>query len=192
MSAAAEVRPRDRFAIFAECLLTGIWIAVAALPLLTLPAALAAGARHLHRLLAYEQTGLRQYAADFRAAARRGLAAGCGCVLAAALLTADIAAARAGVPGAQLAGAVGGLGLLALTVVVLRAAVRWEPDASWRALFAAAIRRTVADPVGSCLLLSAPLVVGVSAALSLPLVAPALGMAVAAAIAVERRRESPG
>ncbi|MFV2119466.1 hypothetical protein ACE14D_13875 [Streptomyces sp. Act-28] len=37
------------FAVFAECLLTGVWIAVAALPLVTLPAALAAGAPALPR-----------------------------------------------------------------------------------------------------------------------------------------------
>lgn len=33
----------DRFALFSECLLTGVWIAVAALPLVTFPAAFAAG-----------------------------------------------------------------------------------------------------------------------------------------------------
>lgn len=37
----------DRFALFSECLLTGVWIAVAALPLVTFPAAFAAGTRHL-------------------------------------------------------------------------------------------------------------------------------------------------
>lgn len=40
----------ERFAVFAECLLTGVWIAVASLPLVTVPAAFAAGARHLRRL----------------------------------------------------------------------------------------------------------------------------------------------
>lgn len=32
----------ERFALFAECLLTGVWIALAALPLVTYPAAFAA------------------------------------------------------------------------------------------------------------------------------------------------------
>lgn len=34
----------ERFAVFAECLLTGVWIAVACLGLVTYPAAFAAGA----------------------------------------------------------------------------------------------------------------------------------------------------
>ncbi|MDG4865535.1 hypothetical protein P8605_46050, partial [Streptomyces sp. T-3] len=42
------------FAVFAECLLTGVWIAVAALPVVTLPAAVAAGAGHLRRHLDHE------------------------------------------------------------------------------------------------------------------------------------------
>ena len=33
----------ERFALFAECLLTGVWIAVACLGLVTYPAAFAAG-----------------------------------------------------------------------------------------------------------------------------------------------------
>lgn len=34
---------RERFSVFSECLLTGVWITVAALPLVTFPAAFAAG-----------------------------------------------------------------------------------------------------------------------------------------------------
>ncbi|MEU3175393.1 hypothetical protein ABZ657_26915, partial [Streptomyces sp. NPDC007000] len=61
-----------RFALFAECLLTGVWIAVASLPLVTYPAAFAAGSRHLGRQLAHERGGLREFAADFRSALRGG------------------------------------------------------------------------------------------------------------------------
>src|SRR5438093_645884 len=39
----------ERFAVFAESLLTGVWIAVASLGVVTFPAAFAAGARHLRR-----------------------------------------------------------------------------------------------------------------------------------------------
>ena len=58
--ARAARRPRlmNRFALFAECLLTGVWIAVAALPLVTFPPAFAAGARHLRRLPRQEHGGL--------------------------------------------------------------------------------------------------------------------------------------
>ena len=65
---------RERFALFAECLLTGVWIALAALPLVTYPAALAAGARHLRRHLAHERGGWREFTADFRTVHPAGLA----------------------------------------------------------------------------------------------------------------------
>ncbi|MEU5048027.1 hypothetical protein AB0G40_44970, partial [Streptomyces griseorubiginosus] len=45
----ASVFGGERFAVFAEALLTGVWIAVASLGLVTYPAAFAAGARHLRR-----------------------------------------------------------------------------------------------------------------------------------------------
>ncbi|NGN69028.1 hypothetical protein G5C51_34710 [Streptomyces sp. A7024] len=178
---------RDRFGIFAECLLTGVWITLAALPLITLPAALAAGSRHLRTVLAHEPSGLRSFTADFHAATRGGLAAGCAYLAAAGLLTLDLLAARAGVPGSAAVGAVGVFGLLTLAVVMLRTATCWQPEASWRTLSATAIRRTATDPMGSCLLLCTPAVIGASAALSPPLAAPALGIAAAAAIAVEQR-----
>ena len=44
----------ERFGLFAECLLTGVWIAVVSLPLVTYPAAFAAGARHLRRRIGHE------------------------------------------------------------------------------------------------------------------------------------------
>lgn len=181
----------DGFGVFAECLLTGVWVALAALPLVTLPAALAAGSRHLARHVGHEPATLRLFAADFRRAVRRGWLAGAACWAAAAVLAVDVAAARAGVPGAPLAGAAGAAGLLGLAVVVLRAAAHWAPGASWRVLLRAAARRTVRDPVGSCLLLCGPVVVGLSGWLTLPLAAPALGVAVAAALAVERRADAP-
>ena len=56
----------ERFALFAECLLTGVWIMVAALPLVTYPAAFAAGSRHLRRRTAHVGGGLREFLADKR------------------------------------------------------------------------------------------------------------------------------
>ncbi|NEC52658.1 hypothetical protein G3I18_29515, partial [Actinospica acidiphila] len=70
--ARTDSRAWGRFALFAECLLTGVWIALAALPLVTYPAALAAGTRHLRRHLAHEPGGWREFAADFRSAVRGG------------------------------------------------------------------------------------------------------------------------
>ncbi|MCZ9343077.1 hypothetical protein NGM37_35490, partial [Streptomyces sp. TRM76130] len=62
----------ERFAVFAECMLTGVWIAVACLGVVTYPAAFAAGARHLRRRTAHEGGGGREFVTDWRAAVRRG------------------------------------------------------------------------------------------------------------------------
>ncbi|RDG37017.1 hypothetical protein [Streptomyces corynorhini] len=176
------------FGVFAEALLTGVWIALAALPLLTLPAAFAAGAAHLRRVLAHEVATWREFTADLRAAARRGWLVGVAGWAAAWLLHADLVVVRAGLPGGPFAGTVGVLAMLGLLAAGLRAAVCWRPGASWRALLRAAARRTVRDPAGSLLLICGLAVVPVSAWFAAPLAAPALGVVAAGALAVERRR----
>ncbi|MDN3297641.1 hypothetical protein QWM81_27110 [Streptomyces ficellus] len=181
-----------RFGVFAECLLTGVWIALASLPLVTLPAALAAGSAHLRRHLAHEPGGLREFATDVRAAARHGgLLAGLTGWAALALVWADIAVVRAGgLPGGAFAGAVGVLALLALSVAGLRAAVAWHPGAPWRPLLTSATRRTVRDPAGSLALVCGFAVIAASMWFSPPLAAPALGILTAAALAVEQRADA--
>ncbi|MER7396778.1 hypothetical protein ABT381_14825 [Streptomyces sp. NPDC000151] len=184
---AGESPFRERFGLFAEALLTGVWIGLAALPLVTYPAAFAAGARHLRRHLAHEPSGLREFAADVRAAARRGWLVGLGGWVACWLAWLDLAAVRGGVPGGPLVGAAGLLALCGAAVAGLRAAAVWEPGASWRALLAAAGRRTVLDPAGSFLLVGGVAVVALSAWFSPPLAVPVLGALTAAALAVEER-----
>ncbi|CAL9390244.1 hypothetical protein [Streptomyces sp. NPDC003642] len=177
----------ERFAVFAEALLTGVWIAVASLGVVTYPAAFAAGARHLRRRIAHEGGGLRAFVADFRTALRRGWLAGLAGWAAAAAVWVDVQAARAGIPGGPLAGAVGVVALIALVVAGLRAAAVWEPGARWRTLLAHAGRRTVLDPAGSFLLVGGLAVVPLSAWFATPLAIPVLGAVAAAAVAVEER-----
>lgn len=177
----------ERFALFAECLLTGVWIAVASLPLVTYPAAFAAGARHLRRRTAHEGGGGREFVADFRAAVRGGWVAGLADWAAAAAVWVDVQAARAGIPGGPLVGAVGLFALIGLVVAGLRAAAVWEPGASWRVLLAGAGRRTVLDPAGSFLLIGGLAVVVCSGLFIAPLAVPVLGAVAAAAVAVEER-----
>ncbi|QIY69884.1 hypothetical protein HEP84_12665 [Streptomyces sp. RLB1-33] len=177
----------ERFGVFAECLLTGVWIAVASLPLVTYPAAFAAGARHLRRRTSHEAGGLREFVADFRTAVRGGWIAGVAGWAAAAAVWVDVQAVRAGIPGGPLVGAVGLFALIGLAVAGLRAAAVWEPGASWRALLAKAGRRTVLDPAGSFLLVGGLAVVAASALFIAPLAVPVLGAVAAAAVAVEAR-----
>ncbi|MER5431631.1 hypothetical protein [Streptomyces sp. NPDC002588] len=177
----------ERFAVFAECLLTGVWIAVASLGVVTYPAAFAAGARHLRRRTAHEGGGWREFVTDFRSAVRGGWLAGLAGWAAVAAVWVDVQAARAGLPGGPLVGAVGLFALIGLAVAGLRAAAVWTPGESWRSLLARAGRRTVLDPAGSFLLTAGLAVVAVSGWVIAPLAVPVLGAVVAAAVAVEER-----
>ncbi|WP_327182032.1 hypothetical protein [Streptomyces sp. NBC_01334] len=191
--AQARVKPRkesvfgERFAVFAECLLTGVWIAVACLGVVTYPAAFAAGARHLRRRTSHEVGGGREFVADFRAAVRGGWVVGLAGWAVAAAVWVDVLAARAGIPGGPLVGAVGILALIGLAVALLRAAAVWAPGRAWRALLAQAGRRTVLDPAGSFLVVCGLAVVVLSAWVVAPLAVPVLGAVAAAAVAVEER-----
>ncbi|MGC0333186.1 hypothetical protein RKD23_006176 [Streptomyces sp. SAI-170] len=177
----------ERFGVFAECLLTGVWIAVASLGVVTYPAAFAAGAGHLRRRIAHEAGGIKEFAADFRAALRGGWLVGLAGWAALAAVWLDVQAARAGLPGGPLVGAVGLLALLAAAVAGMRAAATWTPGAAWRALLAAAVRRTLLDPAGSFLIVGGVVVVVLSGWLIAPLAVPVLGAVAAAAVAVEER-----
>ncbi|MFD8302556.1 hypothetical protein ACFV29_09430 [Streptomyces sp. NPDC059690] len=177
----------ERFAVFAECLLTGVWIAVASLGVVTYPAAFAAGARHLRRRIAHQGGGWREFADDFRAAVRGGWAVGLGGWVATAVVWVDVQAVRAGIPGGPLVGAVGLFALIGAAVAGLRAAAVWTPGESWRALLGAAGRRTVLDPAGSFLLIGGLALVTLSGWCVAPLAIPVLGAVTAAAVAVEER-----
>ncbi|MFC9909395.1 hypothetical protein [Streptomyces sp. NPDC127197] len=177
----------ERFAVFAECLLTGVWIAVACLGVVTYPAAFAAGARHLRRSTAHEGGGWREFVVDFREAVRGGWIVGLAGWAAVAAVWVDVQAARAGIPGGSFVGAVGLFALIGLAVAGLRAAAVWTPGARWRALLADAGRRTVLDPAGSFLLVGGLAVVACSALFVAPLAVPVLGAVAAAAVAVEER-----
>ncbi|SER16194.1 hypothetical protein SAMN04487983_10124 [Streptomyces sp. yr375] len=177
----------ERFGVFAECLLTGVWIAVASVGVVTYPAAFAAGSRHLRRRIAHERGGGREFVADFRSAVRGGWVAGVVGWLAVAAVWVDVQAARAGIPGGPFVGAVGLFALIGLMVAGLRAAAVWTPGDSWRALLAQAGRRTVLDPAGSFLLIAGLAMVALSGWVVVPLAVPVLGAVAAAAVAVEQR-----
>ncbi|MGY0022634.1 hypothetical protein ACVHNB_27185 [Streptomyces sp. YJ-C3] len=182
-----ESRRRVRFGVFAECLLTGVWIALASVPVVTAPAAFAAGSRHLRRYLGQQSGGRREFVADLRVAARRGWLVGLAGAAACATVRIDLEVAHTGLPGGRLAAAVGVLALLGAAVTVLRAAAVWEPGAHWRPLLGAAARRTVRAPAGSLLLVCGLAVVVLCAGFLAPLAVPALGVLAAAAVAVEER-----
>ncbi|MFI6877842.1 hypothetical protein ACIBL6_30795 [Streptomyces sp. NPDC050400] len=182
-----ESRRRIGFGVFAECLLTGVWIAVASVPVVTAPAAFAAGARHLRRHLRQEAGGVREFATDLRSAARHGWLVGLAGLGAFVAVWLDLQLARAGLPGGRAAAAVGIFALIGAAVTVLRAAAVWTPGAVWRALLADAARRALRAPAGSLLLVCGLAIVILSAEFLAPLAVPVLGILAAAAVAVEER-----
>lgn len=120
-------------------------------------------------------------------AVRGGWAVGLAGWAVAAAVRVDVQAARAGIPGGPLVGAIGLFALIGAVVALLRAAASWTPDAGWRALLAGAGRRTVLDLPGSFLIIGGLAVVAASAWFAAPLAVPVLGAVAAAAVAVEER-----
>lgn len=179
---------RERFSVFSECLLTGVWITVAALPLVTFPAAFAAGCRHLRRYLAGEAGGVREFAADVREAFRGGRRLSLLWWAALALLAFDWQVARSGLlPGGGPLIVVSLLGLPAVAVWGLRSAAAWQPGTPWARTVRTAGRRTLTDPAGSLLLVGGFVALALAAWQIPPLAAPALGCLAAAAVAADRR-----
>ncbi|MEU4164117.1 hypothetical protein [Actinoplanes sp. NPDC026670] len=168
-----EPRPdwRERFALGTDLALIGIVVTAAALPLLTLTAALAAGSTAVHhryrngRLPAFRPL-LRQYL--------RSILPGIPFVLVAALLLIDLMAlARGLVPGGTpvllITGGVAGL--LAGVATLALVAVGRDPETPWRAALSWSWSRMSARPWAAI----APALAGVLAfflALSVPATIP--------------------
>ncbi|WP_037772038.1 hypothetical protein [Streptomyces sclerotialus] len=178
-----------RFELFADVLALGLCTAVACLPLVTVPAALATACTLLRRRQRYaEPCTAGRYVRALRARRwRADLTAG-GLLLAfGALFAADAALAAAGLPGAVpfalFLAAVG----TALAVAGLRASAREEAAADWRAALRAAALRTVRDLPGSALVLLALATAAVCAWVLPPLLFLVPGPLAAALTAVERR-----
>ncbi|WP_335988058.1 DUF624 domain-containing protein [Glycomyces sp. MUSA5-2] len=190
---AAIARPRrqafgEGFALFAECLLTGVWFALAAIPVVTVPAALAAASRHLRAYAEGDSTSWGSFWADFREAWRTGWKTGLAMIGAALLLSLNLAVlAQEGVPGRP------GFALATFVVaglaatVLLRAAAEWAPGERWRDLFARALDGTRTDLGGTGILLGGVAVLAAAAWALWLLAVPMAGCLAGAAVAVRRR-----
>ena len=179
----------DRFALFAEVLWTGLLVTLLALPLVTLPLALAVGARHLRRFILDEPASLRTALAEGRTGLVRALPVGLAAVGAGGVLALDLALVAGGaLPGGAAVGAVCAAALAAGLVVLLTACTLWSPEARWGALLREAASLAVRDPRGSGALVVALVLTAVVTWQLAPLVVPALGCTVFAAVAVRLSR----
>jgi hypothetical protein len=185
---------RSAFGLLGEVLLIGILVALVSLPVVTLPAGLAAGARHLRRFLKAEDSGLDWFWRDVRAALVGGLGVGVASVVLVAVLALDIDLASTGVlPGGPVVGIVGWLGLAAVALALFIAAGRWSPDLGWLGAVKGVPAAVRADPAGAAYLIATAVFAGVVTWQLIPLVIPALGCVALAIVAVpERPRRARG
>ncbi|MGC5224288.1 hypothetical protein ACPW96_17115 [Micromonospora sp. DT81.3] len=118
-----------RFALLGEVLLIGLLVTLVSLPLVTFPAALAAGIRHLRRYIAAEASPLFAFWRDLRAALAGGLVVGVIALVLTAILLLDVDLADSGLlPGGAAIAIFGWVGLAAVGVSLLAAAGAWSPE----------------------------------------------------------------
>jgi len=189
-----EERPPARFpgatatfALFGEVLLVGLLVTVGGILLVTLPAALAAGIRHLRRYLHAEASPHRQFWRDYMTALPGGLVVGGGALVLVLLLLLDIDLANSGLPGGGAIAIVGWVGLAVVAVILLVTAGAWTPE-GWRAAIGRAPGALAADLPGALYLAATAAFVCVVTWALVPLVIPALGCAALAVVAIPERR----
>jgi uncharacterized membrane protein YesL len=165
---------------FSDCLLAGLLVALASVPVVTAVPAFTAGCRVLDRVRHDVGRPLwTTFWADFREAARGGVPFGLGCLAAVVLFAVDLAVV-ASMPGADVLRAALWLLAVAGVVVAVRTCEVVATGApGWRRAFVTAARETAASP-GTGLLLAGA--IGLSAVLVWML--PILALVVAGPLAL--------
>lgn len=179
---------RAGFALFGEVVMIGMLITFVGLPIITLPAALAAGMRHLRRFVHAEDSRLVFFWRDVRAGLLGGLIVGVIALVVTLLLLLDIDLAGSGaLPGGPIVLAVGWVGLGAVGTFLLAAAAQWTPDTGWRRAVRRAPGRLFGDVIGALYLVATVVFVVVATWALPPLILAALGCAALAAVAIPER-----
>lgn len=191
--AGGRVAGESRFALLGETLLTGLLVLIGSLPVVTFPAALAAGSAHLRRHLGGYDTSVRTFARDWLAAARSLWVLGALLPLAAGAVVLNTGLTASGaLPGAPVVRWVTWGVAACVTVVLVRAAAAWSddepgPGGVWVLVSRGAVRARD-DLSGSALVLAALVMCVVLVWMLTPLVLVTGGLLSLAAVAVETRR----
>lgn len=181
------------FALLGEVLLTGILVTAGSLLVVTFPAALAAGIRHLRRFLEGKDSRAGSFWRELLAALPGGLAVGGAALVPAVVLLLNIRLASTGaLPGGSLVGPAS-WGVLAFLVLFTAAmAAQWTPDAGWRPTLRLSLRALTSDPGGALYVFAAVVFAGIVTWQLVPLIVPALGCVVLAVVAAPERRRRGG
>ncbi|WP_433676232.1 hypothetical protein [Microbacterium gorillae] len=180
-----------KFALLGEVLLAGVVVAALSIPLVTLPAALAAGTAHVRRFIAAEGSTMRQLLADFRAALRGGVGIGAAALAVAAVLALDIVVAPS-VPGGAVVAVAGWVLLVALGTIIALAAASFSPEGGWIGTLRRVPRAVAADPGGAAYTAVAVAFTGFITTVLVPLLLPAMGCLVLALVAIPERPRRTG
>jgi hypothetical protein len=182
-----------RMTLFADVLSVGVCTALASLPVVTMPAAMSTACAVLRGAREDQPATAGRYLAVLRRRLRVGdLAAGALSVAGVLLVLADLALARAGLPGAPVFAVVAAAIGSYAAVVGLRACARPESLADWRAAVRCAARDSVRDVGGSGLVLLAVAAAALCAWMLLPLAFLAPGPLALALTAVDVRLRAFG
>lgn len=182
---------KGSFALFGEVLLTGLLVTIAGIAVITLPAALAAGIRHVRRYVKADASHVSLFWRDFVKALPGGLVVGIVALVLSGLLSLDLVLANSGfLPGGAAIGVVGWAGLVLVGVTLLAAAGAWTPQLGWRAALWSVPASVRADLRGALFLAATAVFVGVATWMLAPLIVPALGCAALAVVAIPERRRA--
>lgn len=180
------------FPLLGESLLTGLLVLAGSLPVVTAPAALAAGAAHLRRHLGGYDTSVRSFWRDWLAAARGLWLLGVLALVAAIAVTVNTGLTASGaVPGSSAVRWVTWAAAACAAVVLVRTTTAWSDGAGARSpwgLLSCGAARSRDDLAGSALLLAALVMCVVLVWMLTPLVVVTGGLLSLAAVAVETRR----
>lgn len=148
--------PVNRFALFAEALLTGALVLVLSLPLVTIPAAYAAGISHLGRHLSGRDDSVRALGGTFRSALSGSWKLGTTTAVGAVVVVLNLLLATVGqLPGRAVVLPATLVLATAAAVFLLRTAAAWSTHHDWRLSVAEAKVVSLRDFSGSLLLVAA-------------------------------------
>jgi hypothetical protein len=159
-----EPVPVNRFALFSETLLAGVLVLVLSIPLVTIPAAYAAGIAHLERHLSGRDDSVRGLWGTFKAALPGSWKLGITTAAAAVVIVLNLLLAWVGqLPGREVVLPATVILAAGAATLLLRTAAAWSDAASsstdaksaWRSALENAQTLSVRDWTGSLLLAAA-------------------------------------
>jgi hypothetical protein len=185
---------KNWFGLLGEVLAVGMLVSLASLPLITLPAALAAGVGHMRRYLLAEETTFDSAWRQFKAAFLGGAVVAVASIVLVLVLLLDIDLANSGaLPGGPVIAAVGWIGLAAVGLALFTAAGLWTADRGWRRSIALLPGIVRGDPAGAAYTVATGVFAVIVTWQLAPLIVPALGCVVLAIVAIpERSRRGHG